>query len=297
MSEERSFTGDFKRFFGRGLGILLPSIVTLWLLFQAFVFVFNTVAEPINRGLRTGVIRSLPLVFEEEDMPSWFVVTDEQVTLRHNRRTLEGLSEMSRAEIRGEIRRRQFRDEWSKHWYLNGLGFIVAIVLIYLAGLLLGNYLGKKIYLRIESLIARIPGFKQVYPHVKQVVDLIFGENSTMKAFSEVVLVQYPREGVWSIGFVTGKSFQQVRDSTGGETVSIFIPTSPTPMTGFVINALRTDTKKLDVTIDQALRFIITAGVLTPEHDVPAGEAQAAPRLVKAQQAAERAISGSSENT
>ncbi|MBZ0173078.1 MAG: DUF502 domain-containing protein [Phycisphaerales bacterium] len=297
MSDTRSFNGDFKRFFGRGLGILLPSIVTLWLLFQAFVFVFNTVAEPINRGLRTGVIRVIPMAFAEEDMPTWFIVTDEQVTLRQGRRKIEGLSEMSRGKIREEIRRRQFRDEWGKHWYLNGLGFIVAIVLIYLAGLLLGNYLGKTIYLRVESLIARIPGFKQVYPHVKQVVDLIFGENSRMKAFSEVVLVQYPREGIWSLGFVTGKSFQQVRDSMGGETVTIFIPTSPTPMTGFVINVLRKDTKTLDVTIDQALRFVITAGVLTPEHDVSASDPSGTPRLVKAQRAAERAITESSENS
>jgi uncharacterized membrane protein len=107
---------------------------------------------------------------------------------------------------------------------------------------------------------------------VKQVVDLIFGENSTMKAFSETVLVQYPRKGIWSLGFVTGNTFSDVRDATGVEVVSVFIPTSPTPMTGFVINVPRSEAMKVDISIDQALRFIITAGVLTPEH-VDAGEA------------------------
>ncbi|MCA9774991.1 MAG: DUF502 domain-containing protein [Phycisphaeraceae bacterium] len=295
MGETRSFTGDFKRFFGRGLGILLPSIVTLWLLFQAFIFVFNNVAEPINRGIRGGVIRVIPMVFDETEMPSWFVVTEDQVSRRAGRRAAEGLAEMSRDAIRREIRVQQFRTEWSKHWYLDGLGIIVAIILIYLAGLLLGNYLGRQIYTRVEALIARIPGFKQVYPHVKQFVDLIFGEKASMKAFSEVVMVEYPRNGLWSLGFVTGHTFQQVRETAGEDTVSVFIPTSPTPMTGFVINAQRKDTVKLDISIDQALRFIITAGVLTPEHDAaPAAEPQGSSRLLKAQKAAERAIEESS---
>ena len=288
-----SFGGDFKRFFGRGLGILLPSIVTLWLLWQAFVFVFNTVAEPINRSLRVGVIRATPLLFEEEDWPTWYVVTPDQVGLRSAALRLDGLSEMSPEAIERDIRLGQFRGEWNKHWYLDGLGFIVAIILIYLAGLLLGNYLGRQFYGRIESLIARIPGFKQVYPHVKQVVDLIFGENSTMKAFSEVVLVEYPNKGTWSVGFVTGKSFGDVRAVLGGEVVSIFIPTSPTPMTGFVINVLRKDIVMLDLSIDQALRFIITAGVLTPEHGdiADGGESKAS----RAKKEIERAISESAE--
>lgn len=166
-TNHRSFGGDFKRFFGRGLGILLPSIVTLWLLWQAFVFVYNNVAEPINRGLRVGVIRATPMLYHENSRPTWYIVTPDQVGRRSAARRLNGLSEVSPEGIEREIRLSQFRAEWNKHWYLNGLGFIVAIILIYLAGLLLGNYLGRQFYTRVESLIARIPGFKQVYPHVK----------------------------------------------------------------------------------------------------------------------------------
>jgi len=293
MAHERSFGGDFKRFFGRGLAILLPSIVTLWLLFQAFTFVFSNVAEPINRALRVGVLWSIPVILEPDDWPDWYAVSDQQVQLRAARQTSEGLGEVSEQKLRGEIRLQQFRDVWRKHWYLSGLGLIVAIILIYLAGLLLGNYLGRQIYTRVESLIARIPGFKQVYPHVKQVVDLIFGENPAMKAFSEVVLVQYPRAGMWSLGFVTGTSFGEVRAESGGDTVSVFIPTSPTPMTGFVINVRREEAKKLDVSVDQALRFVITAGVLTPDHKDNGDAAPVAlgsSRLTRAQMAAERAV-------
>jgi len=271
-SHRRTFGGDFKQFFGRGLAILLPSIVTLWLLWQALIFLYANLAEPINRGLRAGVLWATPRLVAEEDLPAWFVVTDEQIARTQAARDSEGRAEMGEGELRSLIRERSFREAWAEHWYLNMAGFVVAILLIYFAGLLLGNYVGRRVYARVEQLIAKIPGFKQVYPHVKQVVDLIFGENSTMKAFNEVVLVEYPRKGVWTVGLVTGGSFAEVRDSAGGEVVSIFIPTSPTPMTGFVINVPRADAKTLDMTVDQALRFVITAGVLTPENVTPADE-------------------------
>jgi len=272
-NSKRTFGDDFKQFFGRGLAILLPSIVTLWLLWQALIFVYANVAEPINRGLRAGVLWATPRVVAEDSLPSWFVVTDEQVDRAREARVAEGRPEIADGELRGIIRERSFREAWAEHWYLNAAGFLVAILLIYFAGLLLGNYVGRRVYARVEQLIAKVPGFKQVYPHVKQVVDLIFGDNSTMKAFSEVVLVEYPRKGVWTVGLVTGGSFDEVRASAGGEVVSIFIPTSPTPMTGFVINVPREDAKTLDMSVDQALRFVITAGVLTPENVSPSDQA------------------------
>ena len=115
-----------------------------------------------------------------------------------------------------------------------------------------------------------------------------------MKAFSETVLVQYPREGIWSLGFVTGTSFKDIRAASGVETVSVFIPTSPTPMTGFVINVARSEAIKVDISIDQALRFIITAGVLTPDSVGPDGvtksQDKSAAKLLSAHEAAERAF-------
>ena len=272
-AHKRTFGTDFKQFFGRGLAILLPSIVTLWLLWQALIFVYANVAEPINRSLRGAVLWATPRLVSEADLPVWFVVTEEQVQRAQQNRRLDGRPAVSDSVVRAQIRERSFREAWNEHWYLNAAGFVVAILLIYFAGLLLGNYVGRRVYARVEQLIAKVPGFKQVYPHVKQVVDLIFGDNSSMKAFSEVVLVEYPRKGVWTVGLVTGGSFEQVRDAAGGEVVSVFIPTSPTPMTGFVINVPRAEAKVLDMSVDQALRFVITAGVLTPEN-VSASEGQ-----------------------
>ena len=285
--------------FVRGLGILLPSIVTLWLLWQATAFVFENVGVPINRGIRAVLLSSAPQVWtdDSENAPDWFIVTPEELA-EHRELNRGDFTDAARV---AEVRRDSLREFWTGHWYLQFTGLLVAVLLIYLAGRLFGNYIGRRIYARLEGLIARIPGFKQVYPHVKQVVDLIVGDNSTMKAFREVALVQYPREGMWTVGLVTGESFQQVRDAAGEELVTIFVPTSPTPMTGFVINAPKKDTRKLDMTIDQALRFIITAGVLTPDNVVAEQEgdrgSEGGVKLVRANELAEEAVRGRDTGT
>jgi len=271
-----SFAADFRRFFGRGLAILLPSIITLWLLFQIFVFLFNNVAQPINYGIRSSILWGIDTFIDDpEDQPRFFRTTEGAVGTRvelliqQGELTPEEVAEdntAARAEAREALQRDQLRRIWEQEYPLLQLsGLVLAIVLIYLAGLLLGNYIGRQLYTRIEKLISQVPGFKQIYPHVKQVVDLIFGD-SPMKAFREVALVQYPRDQLWSVGFVTGEGYGEIRDAMGGDRiVSIFIPTSPTPMTGFVVSARRSEIIPLDMTVDQALRFVITAGVLTPE--------------------------------
>ncbi len=257
-----SFRSDFKRFFGKGLAILLPTAVTLWLLWQAFGFIFNNVAQPINRATRVAVIWGVPQVFSEEELPDWFSITDLELAEARAERKVT-VSDISNPALRRQMRAEYLRDFWSSHWYLNLTGLIIAIMLIYLSGVLLGNIVGKSIYSRLERLITQIPGFKQIYPHVKQVVDMILGDNKM--AFSKVVLVEYPSKGVWTVGFLTGNSIRQIDDTAGGAVVSVFIPTSPTPFTGFTINVLKDDAIELNMSVEEALRFVITAGVLAPE--------------------------------
>lgn len=259
-----TFMSDFRRFFGKGLAILLPTIVTLWLLWQAFVFVFDNVAQPINRATRLSVIWVVPQVMSEEDLPDWFSVTDAELTRTRISRDISDST--SDPALRREIRREYLRDFWEKHWYLNLTGLVLAIILIYLAGLLLGNIVGKSIYARLERLITQLPGFKQIYPHVKQLVDLVLGDKKM--AFSKVVLVEYPNEGIWTVGFLTGNSLREIDEPAGGGVVSVFVPTSPTPFTGFTINVLEDRAIPLSMTVDEALRFVITAGVLAPGDDV-----------------------------
>lgn len=256
-----SFTSDFRRFFVKGLAILLPTIVTLWLLWQAFAFLFSNVAQPINRATRLTVIWVVPQVMSEESLPGWFRVTDEELAAARIERGVS--DDVKDPVLRREIRREYLREFWNTHWYLNLTGLFIAMVLIYLAGVLLGNIVGRSLYIRVERMIARIPGFKQIYPHVKQVVDMILGDKKM--AFSQVVLVEYPSDGIWTIGFLTGSSIRQIDKSAGGAVVSVFVPTSPTPFTGFTINVTRDKAIPMDMTIEEALRFVITAGVLSPD--------------------------------
>ncbi len=261
-----TFEGDFKKFFGRGLAILLPSVLTLWILWQAFVFVFQNVAEPINAGTQTVVLWVVPRVVDDADLPDWFVIDRGEINdARVSKAFRPGASDDV---IRAGLRRQYLQQYWDKYWILNLTGLFVAILLIYLAGVLLSNLIGKRVYARLERLISQIPGFKQVYPHVKQVVDLILGEKKM--AFRDVVIVQYPSEGIWTIGFLTGTSIREIDEPAGEAVSSVFIPTSPTPFTGFTINVPRSKIHRLDMSVEEALRFVLTAGVLTP--DDPTGE-------------------------
>lgn len=299
----KTFEGDFKKFFGRGLAILLPSILTLWILWQAFVFVFSNVAGPINAGTRAAIVWVVPMVVSDDDLPEWFAISDDRVERARNNETRGYRPGVSDKVIKTDLRREYLATYWEDHWYLNLTGLLVAIILIYLAGVLLSNFLGKRLYASLERLISRIPGFKQVYPHVKQMVDLILGEKKM--AFRDVVLVEYPSQGIWTVGFLTGESIRQIDQTAGSRVSSVFIPTSPTPFTGFTINVVREKIVRLDVSVEEALRFVITAGVLTPENPTGEGselsngglvEASGGPRMIEAEggesarDAVERAI-------
>ena len=265
-----SFWSDFRLFFLRGLGVLLPSVLTLWLLFQAFIFLYNNVAAPINRGIRTTIVEVTPRVVSDAHMPEWFRVTAEEVDEFKRNTTDPLMRKAPDAAISHHIRTRQIENFWNTWSFglLRLTGLVVAIVLIYLGGRVLGSFMGRYVFHRLERLFKAIPGFKQVYPHVKQMVDLIMGDSQM--AFRRVVLVEYPRKGIWTIGLVTSSSIKSIAEQVQADVLTIFIPTSPTPFTGFTINVPAAECVDVDMSIDQALRFVITAGVLVPEgHEMP----------------------------
>lgn len=276
------FWANFRKFFGRGLAILLPTVLTLWLLWHATVFVFATVAEPINRGIRLVTMRVMPDLFVEEGRPSqwwnisqpdWWRVDPPAILHYQAGREQRGLLHTTDDVAIRDIRRERFRELWSQHWYLEGTGLAVAIALIYVVGLLMTNFLGRAIYTTLEKWMTSVPVIKQVYPHVKQAVDMVMGEKRI--AFKRVVLVQYPRQGLWTVGLVTSEAFREARRVAGSQRVlSVFIPSSPTPFTGYIINVPADEVMDTDVTIDQALRFVVTGGLLTPDDRPPAAQAR-----------------------
>lgn len=267
----RSFLADFRLFFFRGLGVLLPSVLTLWILIYAALFVQSSVAEPINAGMRQVVISVLPQIVDQDKLPNWFIVTPEQIEQlkAERRRTARPL--LAEAELKASAQARNVQEWWNKRWYLRILGLVVAIVLIYLTGRVLGGLIGRRVYARVENFFQRLPVVAQIYPHVKQVVEVFFGggDGEERIKFNRVVLVEYPRRGIWTVGLLTGESMRQIEKSMGDEGVTVFIPSSPTPFTGYTITVPRDEAIDLPITIDEALRFVVSGGVLVPPREIP----------------------------
>jgi uncharacterized membrane protein len=146
--------------------------------------------------------------------------------------------------------------------HIYGLGLIGGIVILFFAGLFARNFFGKKLLSWWDYLIRAIPGVRSIYSATKQIVDTVSQSNS--KSFREVVLVEYPRKDIWCIAFVTGKTKGEVQKTTEDEMVSIFLPTTPNPTSGFLLFLPRRDVKTLNMTVDQGIKMVISAGIVTP---------------------------------
>lgn len=337
-------TNGFRRFFVRGLAIVLPTILTIWIIVYAYRFVDQSIAQPINQVVRIAVLsvsnwpaaseRDFIHVYdnmEPEDQAAWTAVerafreAESEVTAAdkalQEAQTADLATqpdagaetstriEVAEAQLREKIadakiaaanagmenwqpgmpfeadrarrqwvernlgfkaRRVAFRNYWESikigDWVvLDLIGLIIAVLLIYAAGLFLGSYLGGRIYTRGEQLLQRLPLFKQVYPYVKQVTEFLIGDTAQKMQFNRVVAVEYPRKGIWSLGLVTGDTMRVIQEAANEPCMTIFIPSSPTPFTGYVITVPKSDTIELPISIDDALRFTVSAGVILPE--------------------------------
>jgi uncharacterized membrane protein len=144
-----------------------------------------------------------------------------------------------------------------------GLGVIVLVALMLLTGVFVANFVGQWWIRMWDRVFQNIPIVKSIYSSVKQVSDTLF--SSSGQAFREAVLVQYPREGLWTIAFVTGKPGGEVGEALHGDFVSLYVPTTPNPTSGFFLMAARGDIRPLAMSVDEALKYIISMGVVGPE--------------------------------
>jgi uncharacterized membrane protein len=145
-----------------------------------------------------------------------------------------------------------------------GLGTILTLLIIFLTGLATRNFIGKRVIGLWEAILRRIPIFNTIYSSVKQVSDTLF--SSSGNAFRKALLVQYPRQGSWTIAFQTGVPGGDVRNHLVGDYVSLYVPTTPNPTSGFFLMVPRAETIELDMSVDEALKYIVSMGVVTPEH-------------------------------
>ncbi len=271
----------FRRAVLRGLGIVLPPLLTIVILVWIFSTVQNNLLTPIESAAKHAV--------------TWLI--DE---------TLESVPATAEPIDTADSRDRQFRydgqdyiainrDQWipikvfervrqnpgtlpldSSHAYYHRyveLKYLRKIVVLpvlvslfvlsmYLLGRFLAYGIGRVLYNAMEAIINQLPIIRTVYTSVKQVTDFVFSENEM--EFTRVVAVEYPRRGIWSLGFVTGEGMRGIADAAGEAVLTVLVPTSPMPATGFTVTVRRSEAIDLNITVDQAFQFIVSCGVVVP---------------------------------
>ncbi|WP_173237181.1 DUF502 domain-containing protein [Legionella antarctica] len=151
--------------------------------------------------------------------------------------------------------------------HIPGLGVILSLILLVSTGIFATNFFGQRLMTWGESLLSRIPLVRSIYNSVKQVIHTILSTNS--EAFRKVLLIEYPRKGLWSIGFQTGAVNSEISDIVNQEMVSLFVPTTPNPTSGFLIMIPKQEAIELNMSIDEALKFIISLGVMQSNTAMP----------------------------
>lgn len=222
FSEMQAFK-NFRAYFFRGMAALLPTILTIWIFVQCYIFIQDKVGYHVNKAL-VRIILWMTDQYTQEFLWSFWV------------------------EGRGKI-----------------AGFIIAILGVVVVGAFLASMVGRTLWHLFEKTFVNIPLIKQVYPHIKQVTDFLLTKKDF--SFSKVVAIEYPRRETWSIGLVTGQGLKKITALEHKEFLTVFVPTSPTPFTGYVILTPTDQVIDLEMSIEEALRFVMSGGVITPaEH-------------------------------
>jgi len=231
------FSDDFRRNFLTGFTALFPILITAVLLTWFYHQIDATIGAGFYRVLSNT--KSFVFVFGQD-------AADEHPT----------------REDRQAYARKRFP---SVIVVIVGLG--IASIGLYLLGKLLRGYLGRRIMSVVDRFFERFPLVKVIYPHARQVSDFMFGSTKRQR-FSRVVAVQYPRQGIFTIGFVTGTGLRDIRERARRDMITVFIPTSPTPVTGFIIVLPEDEAITVDMTVEEAFRYAVTAGMLVPRRQL-----------------------------
>jgi uncharacterized membrane protein len=289
-SEKRpSRPGGFRRAVLRGLGVVLPPLLTIVVL----IWAWNTIESYVLRPIET-VIRSSIVLYEENtggtltEVPAGATATGE--------RRLDGFNYRGTRYVPDPVTGRRFIPQhvvrlvdenadyfgpdavrpasakayWHRYVQLKYMPrsvvlpvfLIVFLTVLYFFGRLFTFGMGRWFVRQFDAAILRIPVVNKVYGGVKQVTDFAFSEREI--EFNRVVAIQYPREGIWSLGFVTGNSMREIAEISGEPMLSVLMPTSPMPMTGFTITVRRSEAIDLDLTVDEAIQFVVSCGVVVP---------------------------------
>jgi uncharacterized membrane protein len=224
-----SFFDDFRRFFLRGLATLLPTLITVLLLFKLWEILWSYLGRHIITMLKFFHAKLIG------DHPHPIALV------------------------------RWFWEYRLSEWQVELLGVLLAIILVYIVGLFVGNFLGRAIWRIVEVALMRIPLIRAIYPAVKQVTDFVLAPRKTSHLeSSRVVAVQPHADGIWSIGLVTGPGLRALTESVGTDMVTVFVPSSPTAFSGYVLVVPRDRLVELPLTVEEAMRLLVSGGVINP---------------------------------
>ncbi len=143
-----------------------------------------------------------------------------------------------------------------------GLGVLALLLLLLVVGFLAAGLIGRIVFRMGERLIGRVPVVRSVYGALKQIFETVFADSSS--SFREVVLVEYPRRGLWAVGFITGRTRGEVRERLETDMVNVFLPTTPNPTSGFLLFVPLSDVVRLDMSVEEGIKMVISAGIVTP---------------------------------
>jgi len=275
----------------RGLGGFIPPLLTVVVFFWIFGPVKEWLLDPFERGTQwvIGKLHEQYVLKPDEATSGTATIAGTAYpvsgdTLLVNGHTYirvgdgrfvpNGLFQVVKEHKGDQVRTwyaadicREYADIAYMKWYYVLPAFLALFTLfLYLLGKALAGRLGQFVWGHIERLISRVPLVRNVYSSVKQVTEFLFNQREL--EFTRVVAVEYPRKDCWSLAFVTGESLLDVTEAAGEPALSVLIPTSPMPITGFTCIVLKRDVIDLNITIDQALEYIISCGVVVPPHQL-----------------------------
>jgi uncharacterized membrane protein len=285
--------GPFRRAVLRGLGILLPPLLTIVI----FLWIGNTVADyllvPMERSVRWVMVEKMAdirtpsdtvpnddnaVVIDGEiyDMVTRGAVTTVRIDGEEFRRTEDGRfvpSDVFRAVAAGvgnspmprtatEIYTWYVNHKWLPRRFVVPVFLCVFLLILYLLGKFLAAGVGRFFWNQMERIIHRVPLVRNVYGSVKQVTDFLFTDSAV--PYTRVVAIEYPRKGIWSLAFVTGEGLWDIQGIAKEPIYTVFIPTAPMPFTGYVITVKKSEVVELAITIDQAIQYQVSCGVVIP---------------------------------
>jgi uncharacterized membrane protein len=284
---KKSPLDPFRRAVIGGLGVLLPPLLTIVI----FLWVANTVntylLAPMVNGSREiltrqyrGDIRpaeavSPELIRDGTDatmLRPYLRMDDGQVVPSHYHDYLVEQQVRPFPQTSDELVRTYVERRFLSPWVVIPTFLCVFVLVLYLLGKFLAAGVGRIFWIQFEKLINRLPLIRNVYSSVKQVTDFMFSEREL--EYTRVVAVEYPRKGVWTVAFATGESFPELRELAEEPVLSLLIPTSPMPFTGFTITVRKSETVDLNISLDQALQFIVSCGVVAPQPMIAAAKAE-----------------------